>query len=61
MTCFEKLLQDRPMSKETASEYIHWNCPSWYGYLDYPKYCDNSASLYLCDRCWNREIEEADV
>lgn len=54
MTCKEKLKNDYPM------DFIHRlckDCPSDYGYADYPggDVCRPFANA--CEDCWNREVK----
>lgn len=60
MTCREKLSIDHPTY---VWETFDWGwcckgCPSDYGYLNDPEYCEEGPSPTICDRCWNREITE---
>lgn len=53
MTCREKLMKEHP---EKVGDKYNGGCslcPSEYGYLDNPKWCNPK---YNCARCWNREI-----
>lgn len=57
MTCREKAMIEHP--KSIGSEFCGGVacCPSDYGYLDDPDFCDS----YLpnrCTKCWDREIPE---
>lgn len=55
MTCREKLMKEHP--EKVSKEYNGGcaGCPSTYGYLPNPKWCNSSCN---CTMCWDREIPE---
>lgn len=59
MTCREKLAIEHPTH---VREYFIGGCngcPCDYGYASIPRYCSKGEqSKNICDRCWDREIEE---
>lgn len=71
MTCREKLKMEHPeyaikdyiSDKESLGVFGSYyaggckGCPSNYGYLDEPEWCDGTSSG--CAECWDREIPEA--
>lgn len=63
MTCREKLKIEHP--EHVKSWFVGGckNCPSTYGYLDVPDFCNNSniGTSYKCTRCWGREIPETEA
>lgn len=56
MTCKEKLKQEHPelVDEEKYAPYGCRGCPSDYGYLDDPMWCD----VGKCRECWERDILE---
>ena len=59
MTCREKLRIEYP---EWVKDYFIggvFDCPSSYGYLGDPDFC-NRCDSSACTRCWDREIPEKD-
>lgn len=59
MTCKEKLTLERPHNLAPSEKGGCWGCPSWYGYLPNPDYCE-CRSTDLCYDCWDREIPETE-
>lgn len=55
MTCREKLAIEHP--ERLAPEYVSgcWGCPSDFGYLPDPEYCNRRIDIKCCD-CWDRDI-----
>ena len=57
MTCREKLRMEKPGFVDEEFKGGCFGCPSCYGYLDDPIYCDDCND---CTKCWDREIIEED-
>lgn len=57
MTAREKYVKDHPgmLLRITRCGCIPPECPSNYGYLEDPSYCDPDSA---CRMCWEREIPE---
>ena len=61
MTCREKLKIERPGCINSDYSGGCCGCPSNYGYLDDPEYCNDSSVGTIderCVKCWDREIPE---
>lgn len=56
MTCKERYLKEHPEDIYPENTF-KCDCPSEYGYLTDPTYC-NSLNSDVCNECWNREITE---
>lgn len=59
MTCREKLKMNHPENVDKAYFGGCSACPSTYGYLDKPTYCndtDYGTGSKRCTDCWDREI-----
>lgn len=56
MTCREKLKLEHPGFVSPKYKGGCLSCPSTYGYLNVPLYCDGYASNHICTKCWDREI-----
>ena len=56
MTCREKIMIEHRENVSPAYRGGVRGCPSDYGYLGDPEYCDVTPEN--CERCWNREIPE---
>lgn len=56
MTCREKLKLEHPDAIDTVFLGGCSGCPSRYGYLDKPDYCQSKHEI--CTECWDREIPE---
>lgn len=59
MTCREKLKIEHPNCISITHLGGCIGCPSCYGYLENPKYCNNGDDY--CEECWNREIPEQNL
>lgn len=58
MTALEKYIEDHPEDIWVVhGGMLPANCPSLYGYLDDPTWC-NFEDGRDCNRCWNRRIPE---
>lgn len=55
MTCREKLAIEHPDKIDPECRGGCVGCPSTYGYLHNPDYCDYPEN-YLCTKCWDQEI-----
>lgn len=55
MTALEKYIEDHPGVISGRGVPYPVSCPSNYGYLDDPIWCDFRDGRD-CERCWNREI-----
>lgn len=58
MTCREKLKIEHPDLVGDRYRGGCSLCPSTYGYLDSPDWCDNGKKNKTCAECWDREIPE---
>lgn len=61
MTCKEKLAIEYPHCVDPKWEAGCAGCPTIYGYLDYPDWCNGGNDYHTaddCKRCWDREIPE---
>lgn len=60
MTCREKLAKEHPESVDAKWVGGCEGCPTSYGYLINPEYCDSRSEErdILCTKCWDREIPE---
>ena len=56
MTCREKLSIEHPELIDDCYIGGCSSCPSGFGYLDDPDYCNNNPGLTMCKECWDREI-----
>lgn len=59
MTCREKLAIEHPDEINPDCYGGCKGCPSVYGYLQNPDYCDGGEN-YICTKCWDREIPETE-
>ena len=60
MTCKEKLAIEHPDKIDPCCKGGCEGCPSTYGYLPIPDYCDYPEN-YPCTKCWDREIPETET
>jgi hypothetical protein len=61
MTCREKLMMEHPQDVDEHFDGGCAGCPSDYGYLDNPEWCNSLRIIrHGCYACWDREIPETD-
>lgn len=65
MTCRKKMMMEHPEQIDECCIGGCGGCPSDYGYMDDPKYCDHSNEVIhdgvSCTMCWDREIPDTDT
>ena len=61
MTCRVKLALEFPQWIGEQFEGGCYKCPSRYGYAGKPEYCRGPGNEALCERCWDREVEDMNL
>lgn len=61
MTCREKLKKEHPTCVGDRNCGGCYGCPSEYGYLGIPEYCNHHSDTNACTKCWDREIPEEKI
>lgn len=59
-TCREHLKREHPEDVDPECIGGCYGCPSVYGYATKPSLCDGGTTVEICQRCWDRPIEEVD-
>lgn len=57
-TCRQRLMREHPKRISGIFNAGCYGCPSQYGYLDDPDFCDERDDWDSCTECWDRVIPD---